>query len=148
MKKTVLALCAAALLAVCLPASHALAGPKKPTIVTSKSMAQAKTKAKTKAKAMFTQRTVAFRMTENTKTRMLMSKTLPANINDNNVLKNRTKGKPVMQVELVFASENGKTRITGDTWMLLDPKVKNKDKFNLLQTPDGKRLKKLLNQIR
>ena len=79
---------------------------------------------------------------------MLFNKTLPANVNDNNPLKDRTKGAPVSFLELTFQTERGKIRVTGDNWLVLNPKEANKDVFNLLVTPDGARLQTKLNELR
>ncbi|MES0880807.1 hypothetical protein [Roseibium sp. SCP14] len=36
----------------------------------------------------------------------------------------------------------------GDNWMQLNPKGANKGKFNLLATPDGRRLQNKLHELR
>ena len=51
-------------------------------------------------------------------------------------------------MEVTFRPENGKTRVTADNWMFLNPKGADKDKFNLLHTPDGRRLQNKLNELK
>ncbi|MTH94996.1 hypothetical protein [Roseibium sp. RKSG952] len=120
-----------------------VSGPK-PSVLTTKPIPQAKAE----AKKIFTSPMQGFRVIRETNNRLLFGKTLPANVNDNNPLKGRTKGAPVGRLELTFTNENGKTRVTGDNWVLLNPKGKNKDPFNLLATPDGPRLQRKLNELK
>ncbi|MES0884313.1 hypothetical protein [Roseibium sp. SCP14] len=146
MKQLILAACAAIMLTACqtTESGSTYAPDNKPTVVTSKSIPEAKAA----SKAIFTRPTLAFKVVSESSNQLLFSKVLPANVNDNNPLKDRTKGASVTVVELTFQPENGKTRVTGDNWMLLNPKGVNKDKFNLLATPDGQRLQNKLNELR
>lgn len=146
MKKTILAMAAALFLTACQTAGAPSGFPpdNKPVVVTHLSVPQAQTR----AKAIFTRPTLAFRVTSETPGRILFSKTLPANVNDNNPLKERTKGRPVSQIELVFQPVAAGTRVSGDNWILLNPAGANKDKFNLLETPDGRRLQNKLNELK
>jgi hypothetical protein len=147
MRKFLIASCAAAFLAACQTTdggTTAFSQANKPTVVTSKNMAAAKAA----SKAIFTRPTLGFKVARETDSKVLFNKTLPANVNDNNPLKDRTKGAPVSFVELTFQAEGGKTRVTGDNWLVLNPKEANKDVFNLLATPDGARLQSKLNELR
>ncbi len=103
---------------------------------------------KSRLKGHFTRPTLGFKVARETDNKVLFNKTLPANVNDNNPLKDRTKGAPVSFLELTFQAEGGKTRVTGDNWLVLNPKEANKNVFNLLATPDGARLQNKLNELR
>lgn len=146
MKKLIFAAAAVVMLAACQTtgSGSGYSPDNKPTVVTSKTVLQAKQK----AKAIFTGPMQGFSVARETPNLLLFSKSLPANVNDNNPLKDRTKGKPLAQLQLVFTAENGKTRVTADNWMILNPAGQNKDKFNLLATPDGRRLQNKLNEMR
>lgn len=146
LRKLILAACAAVFLTACQTAGgvSGFSPDNKPTVLTSLSLPEARTR----AKAIFTRPTLGFHVTSETSDRILFSKTMPASVNDNNRLKERTKGDPLLQVELTFRSENGKTRVTADNWMFLNPNGADKDKFNLLHTPDGRRLQNKLNEMR
>ncbi|MCV0424136.1 MAG: hypothetical protein K5905_01555 [Roseibium sp.] len=145
MRKFILAALSALMLTACRTTDGvSIYSPdNKPTVVTPRSKPQAKAA----EKAIFTRPALGFKVTQETPTRILLSKYLPANVNDNNSLKHRTKGRPLAQVELTFRSEGGKTRVTADNGMLLNPYGTDKDKFNLLQISDGRRLKKKLNEL-
>ncbi|TYC63961.1 hypothetical protein FMN50_02020 [Rhodobacterales bacterium] len=146
MRKTILAIAAALSLSACQTAGgpSGFSSDNKPSVVTSLSVPAAQTA----AKAIFTRPTLAFRVTSEQPGRLLFSKTLPADVNDNNPLKDRTKGRPVSQIELVFQPVEAGTRVSGDNWILLNPAGANKDKFNLLETPDGRRLQNKLNELK
>jgi hypothetical protein len=146
LRKLILAACAAVFLTACQTASgvSGYSPDNKPTVLTSLSLPEARAK----AKAIFTRPSLAFHVTSETPDRILFSKTMPASVNDNNPLKERTKGDPLNQVELTFLPENGKTRVTADNWLFLNPNGVDKDKFNLLHTPDGRRLQNRLNEMR
>ena len=146
LRKLILAACAAVFLTACQTASDVsgYSPDKKPTILTNLSLSEARAK----AKAIFTRPSLAFHVTSEASDRILFSKTMPASVNDNNPLKERTKGDPLYQVALTFRTENGKTRVTADNWLLLNPHGADKDKFNLLATPDGPRLQNKLNEMR
>ncbi|KZM47474.1 hypothetical protein OA90_25750 [Labrenzia sp. OB1] len=146
MRKFLIASCAAAFLAACqtTDGGTTFSQANKPTVVTSKNVAAARAA----SKAIFTRPTLGFKVAREADSRLLFDKTLPANVNDNNPLKDRTKGAPVSFLELTFQAEGGKTRVTGDYWLVLNPKEANKDVFNLLATPDGARLQNKLNELR
>lgn len=146
LRKLVLVACVAILLTACQTASgvSGFSPENKPTVLTSLSLPEARAR----AKAIFTRPSLGFRITSEAPDRILFSKTMPASVNDNNRLKERTKGDPLLQVELTFRPENGKTRVTADNWMFLNPKGADKDKFNLLHTPDGRRLQNKLNELK
>ncbi|MEP4034130.1 hypothetical protein [Roseibium polysiphoniae] len=147
MKKSILAACAAMMLTACQTIEQSTSGyspENKPTIVTRKTIDQAKSG----AKAVFNRPSLGFQTVSETGTHLLFSKAMPANINDNNSLKDRTKGRPLVQIELTFQQESDKTRVVGQNWMLLNPNGANKDKFDLLQTPDGPRLQARMNEFK
>ncbi|UES60226.1 hypothetical protein GFK91_31415 (plasmid) [Roseibium aggregatum] len=146
LRKLILAACATVFLTACQTASgvSGYSPDNKPTVLTSLSLSEARTK----ANAIFTRPSLAFHVTSETPDWILFSKTMPASVNDNNPLKERTKGDPLNQVALTFRTENGKTRVTADNWLVLNPKEANKDVFNLLATPDGARLQNKLNELR
>ncbi|MEJ8476647.1 lipoprotein [Roseibium algae] len=143
MKKFILAACAALALTACQTTSP-YSTDNKPQIVTTKTVSEAKSA----AKAIFTRPTLAFRVVRETPNTLLLRKSLPANVNDTNPLKDRTKGRPDAVIKLVFTPDNGATRVTGDNWIVLNPGHPNKDTYNLLDTPDGSRLKNKMYEIR
>jgi len=147
MRNLVMAVFAAVTLAACQTTSAP--GPysadNKPSVVTQKSIPETKAA----AKAVFTRPTLAFKVVRDEPQRLLFQKSLPADVNDNNVLKDRTKGRPLAQIQLTFEpAPNGGTRVTGDNWMYLNPAGPDKDKFNLLATPDGARLQRRLDELK
>jgi hypothetical protein len=146
LRKLILAASAAVFLTACQTASgvSGYSPDNKPTLLTNLSLPEARAK----AKAIFTRPSLGFHVTSETPDRILFSKTMPASVNDNNPLKERTKGDPLNQVALTFRTEDGKTRVTADNWLLLNPHGADKDKFNLLHTPDGRRLQNKLNEMR
>lgn len=146
MKPLIPVLLAASLLAACQSAGPGLTPSLggKPSVLTSKSVPDAKVR----AVDLFTAPEQGFRVVDQTSSHLLFAKVMPANVNDRNPLQTRTKGKPVVQIDLEFDSEGAKTRVTGDIWMLLNPKGPDYDTFSLLETPDGPRLQRKLNEIR
>ena len=123
----------------------AFAGQGLAVHVTNKSVAMAKLK----SKRIFTRSGLDYRLTKETPTSMLFSKTFPKSYAENvNELKGRAKGKTVSQVELTFSKKGKQTKVAGDVWMLLNPKGKNKDKYNMKKTATFKALKKLMAEIR
>ena len=105
--------------------------------------------AKVKAKRIFTRSTLGYSVTKETKTSLLFSKSFSESDGKNIVeLRNRIKGNPVAQVELMFSKQGSRTKVTGDTWFILNPKSKNKDICNTNHTKTFKDLKRLLVEIR
>ncbi|WP_119309751.1 hypothetical protein [Cohaesibacter haloalkalitolerans] len=142
MKKAILAgLIAAAFLAS--PAAEA--SSRLAVHMTQKSIPMAKVE----AKRIFTRSTLGYSVTKETKTSLLFSKTFSESYGKNIVeLRNRIKGNPVAQVELMFSKHGNRTKVTGDTWFILNPKGKNKDIYNTNHTKTYKDLKRLLAEIR
>ncbi len=146
LRKLILAVLVAVFLAACQTASGVsrYSPDNKPTVLTNLSLPEVRAK----AKEIFTRPTKSFHVTSETSDRILFSKIMPASVNDNNRLKERTKGDPLLQLELTFRPEHAKTRVTADIWMFLNPHGADKDKFHLLQTPDGRSGLNRLNEMR
>ena len=123
--------------------SPAFAGAKVATHITHKSVGQAQTK----AVSIFTRSSLGYRLTKKTKTSLLFSKSFPKTFIPEE-FRNQVRGRPMVLVLLGFAPKKGKTVVTGDVWLMLSPREKNKRKHDLTQTGTMPQLKKLMAEIR
>ena len=140
MSKRVLAgLVAVSLLFAC----PAFAGAKVATHVTHKSIGQAKAK----AVSIFTRSTLGYQLTKKTKTSLLFSKTFAKTFIPEE-FRGEVRGRPMVQVLLDFKPKAGNTLVTGDVWLMLSPREKNKRKHDLTETGTMPQLKKLMAEIR